>query len=82
MHAHRMNTDVKRCRLNSLSMKSRKEIGLHEHDVLRCLYNVGTINASTYVARRDLIDLFIRNLTNTINSDGVLVEFFVGSEDG
>ena len=68
------SSKVKRCKLNSLTKADRSLLGNHE---LRML-NRSNVSSSTYYRRRKTIVDFINGKSNRVNSNGVVVEFYVG----
>ena len=74
--------EMKRCRLNSLDKDDRWMIGHNELRALRKKFENREITLQTLEARRKTIVDFISGNSNRVNSDGVIVEFYVGPSDG
>lgn len=82
MYTHHVNKEAKRCRLNNLTISDREQIAWNELSNLRTKFFTNQINIDVYMSRRWTMIQFAVGETNTIDSDGVIVEFFVGPEDG
>ena len=66
-----------RCQVESLSNEARWKIGNNELKNLRNMQSSKQIDQGTYEKRRTTIVDFISGISDRIDSDGVLVEFFV-----
>lgn len=74
--------EMKRCRLNSLSNDDRWTIGHNELRALRKQFEEKKIDEKTLEKRKKTIVDFISGSSNRMNSDGVIVEFYVAQSDG
>jgi hypothetical protein len=68
---------MQRCQVHSLSNEARWQIGNNELKNLKNKQNSKEIDQGTYEKRRTTIVDFISGNSNRIDSDGVVVEFFV-----
>lgn len=68
---------MKRCEVKSLSSEERWKIGTNELSNLRRKLETKKVAQNTFEKRRSTIVDFISGNSNRIDSDGVIVEFFV-----
>lgn len=73
--------DIRRCRLNTLDRDERMRIFWNEIEHLRRQFIRGEISLDLFFSRRLSALEFVSGRSNVIDSNGVLVEFFVVGDE-